>query len=692
MRERVTHRLGGRGAGVHINTFHSLCAALLREGGRAIGIEPGFAIGRSRELNRLIGGAIGRVRGAPPSLGPRDALRAVERHDRLSGDDNADIEPWEAELAEEYRSAQRREGELDFDGLVAEARRLLGEHPEALDAFIARGGQGLRLKHLLIDEFQDTNRVQYDVARLLAAGGAGVTAVGDPDQSIYSFRGGDAGNSARFLADFGAAREMKLTRTYRSTRRILGAARGVLGAGRASDGAPVSTGKAAGDAVTIWECADEREEGRLVAAAITAAMQADGRSYGDFAVLYRTGAQAAAAEAALAQAGIPARIVRRSDREGRREVTYFERSDVGEALALLRLAAKPNDAEALRAALPMAGSAADRACTAIAARARKDGVSLVVAASRVGSSRGQSARAAAGVSAAAAAGVAALDGAASDRRRVPDDPLAVTPYEGDEEMRGLMGPEAAEAGGGTAPPSAVLREVLGAGGAKHWLGATAQPDSREVLGQLVRRAAAFDTTPGRAGVLAFLGECDALRGAARGDAEAPSAVSLMTIHSAKGLEFPVAFIVGMEEELLPGYRKGASELIEERRVCYVAMTRAIDRLYPHVGARAHRREARGATTAQRVAVPRGHPGVGCHAVPRRRGDWPRRGAGVMCGACDAELAAFVAEAFTAKTAEPLDPAGDEAIDRLTAVLAPGVTVVGAATPTATRSRERIVVV
>ncbi|HEY7529116.1 MAG TPA: UvrD-helicase domain-containing protein [Gemmatimonadota bacterium] len=554
MRERIERLVPGADPRwLQVGTFHSICARLLRRAAPLLGYPPDFTIYDAEDslavLNPLV------ARHGLAGLTPR-AVRA-----RISSAKNAmltpaDLEgrargPVEARIAEiwaAYEDALARSAAWDFDDLLRSAVAALETSP----ALLAR--ERRRFGHVLVDEYQDTNRAQYRFVRLLAEEHRNLCVVGDDDQSIYAFRGADPRNILELERDFPETRTVRLEQNYRSTRTILDVAHGVVSRNAGRKPKRLWTENPAGAAVELRIAPDEREEAQDLAERILA-LRDEGGSAGDAAVLYRTNAQSRAIEDALRRARIPYRLVG--------GIRFYERREVKDALAWMRAIANPRDDLSFRRLLgaPRRGIGG-KTVEALAARAAELRVSLQEAAATEGGEAGRSAPAGAagGGARVSAAGRAARGGALREvaallarfRDRASREPVA-----------GFVG------------------DLLEESGLLAWHGESGEPEAEdrvENLRELIASAREAETS-GRGDLASFLEEIALLSEV--DDAEfGPGAATLLTLHNAKGLEFPTVFIAGVEEGLLPLARAGEEpdDVEEERRLFYVGLTRARERV------------------------------------------------------------------------------------------------------------------
>ncbi len=545
MTERVEPLLGARSHGMWVHTFHSACARLLRREITRFGYTTRFTIldaddqrAAARESLRELqldekrfapAAVVGRISRAKQDLRTPEQERAAAK------------DPWSQKCAavyERYQSKLERANSLDFDDLIVLGVRLL-EDPEAGAPYREQ------FRHVLVDEYQDTNHAQYRLVRALVAAHRSITAVGDEDQSIYRFRGADVGNILRFEEDFPDARVVRLERNYRSTQAILDASGSVIGHNDRRYPKRLWTDRGRGSAVVLYQAADAGDEAVWVARQIRA-LRPEVEGFGDFAVLYRTRAQSRALEEALLGAGIPYVVVG--------DLRFYDRKEVKDARAYLRLVSNPMDWACFRRAVaaPRRG-VGEATLAALAEHMAQTGESLPSALEHAGDIPG------AGRAAAPLAAFAKLL----------------------EELRAL----AAGEGGQPAEVAEVVLAVLDRSGLYAELRAEGTEEARtryENLGELVNvaRQNGPQVGSGLEGLAQFL-EQAALIADADQVPSGEGAVVCLTLHAAKGLEFPCVFLTGLEEGLFPHSRslEDAEGIAEERRLCYVGMTRAKRRLF-----------------------------------------------------------------------------------------------------------------
>lgn len=550
MRERAGALLGERAAEPHLGTFHSMCARWLRIHGEDIGLSPDYVIYDDADQQALMKRVLEELRVDPRRFPPRSVLNAISRAKSELRDADAVMGRADTYFAEvvarafpRYRDGLRAASALDFDDLLAETVRLFRESEEALER---RAGQYL---HVLVDEFQDTNPAQYALTRQLASAHGNVCVVGDPDQGIYSWRAADARNTRHFLRDFPDATTYLLERNYRSTQPILDAASAVIANNASHIERDLWSERKEGRALTVHEAYNDEAEGEFVARE-AGRLTAAGRGRGEIAVLYRTNAQSRPIEDALVRHRIPYRLVG--------GVRFYQRREIKDLVAYLRLAHNRLDEASLRRIVNVPARGIGAATVArLGEYAGETGLAPWDACEAV--ARGEPV---AGVGARSAAAVRRFVASIEAMRAERDRPLA--------ELLDFV--------------------LLESGYVDYLRGQDEGAGEREENALQLRSVMAQyeDTTGGGAGDLAsflqdvaLVADVDDLDGAGE-------ALTLITLHAAKGLEFPVVFLTGMEEGMLPHIRSfdDPRQMEEERRLAYVGITRAGDAVYL---TRAHRR-------------------------------------------------------------------------------------------------------
>jgi DNA helicase II / ATP-dependent DNA helicase PcrA len=549
MRERVEHLVGRRARVMWVSTFHSACVRILRREADKLGRTKTFTIYDQADSLRLITLVskdldIDSKRSTPRSLLNRISSLKSELidPDTFSARAESDAEEQLAEVYAEYDRRLARANAFDFDDLIGATVALLQLFPSVATEF------RMRFRHVLVDEYQDTNHAQYTLVRELTTPpddetpAAELCVVGDADQSIYAFRGATIRNIEEFERDFPNARTVLLEQNYRSTQNILSAANALISKNDDRREKRLWTDAGAGEPIVLYVADNEHDEAAFVAEEVRALGISDGVRPGDVAVFYRTNAQSRALEEMLIRAAIPYRVVG--------GVKFYERREIRDALAYLRLLVNPDDDLSARRVLnvPKRGIG-DRAEEVVDTFARQQRIPFYAALVR---SREM--------------------GALAPRSR-----LAIEGFvELIEGLRALVD--------ANTPPALVLQAVLEQSGYLRELqnSLDIQDETRvENLGELEAVAAEYaEANPGE-GLAAFLETVALVADSDELPGDESGLVTLMTLHTAKGLEFPVVFLTGMEENIFPHQRSQGDprEMAEERRLAYVGVTRARERLY-----------------------------------------------------------------------------------------------------------------
>ena len=563
MRARLEALIPGGTQGLTVGTFHGIAHRLLRRHWREAGLPEGFQILDSDDQLRLVKRVIAGLGLDDAKYPHRQAAWQInhwkdegKRPDGIEHRDHPVTHTF-VRIYQAYEDACRRAGLVDFGELLLRAHELWLKNPAVLDHYQQRW------RHLLIDEFQDTNTLQYAWIRVLAGATGKVFAVGDDDQSIYGWRGAKVENMAQFLRDFPGARTIKLEQNYRSTSTILKAANSVIERNGSRLGKQLWTAGDDGERIALYAAYNEQDEARFVIERIREYIDEHGAAM-DCAILYRSNAQSRNFEEQLVQRNIKYRVY-----GGQR---FFERAEVKDALAYLRLTANRHDDAAFERAVntPPRGIG-DRTLDALRRRARAENTSMWEA---VLSELSSGSELAGRAKNALKAFLTLIDGMARAFTAVPP--------EGNGEAR-------SEDEG--SDKSLTLAEQIDHAITHTGLRDFYEKDSRgnaesrvENLDELVNVASRFERTTedidaGLSELSAFLSHATLESGEGQGEA-GDDCVQLMTLHSAKGLEFPVVFLVGMEEGLFPSQRSVDDEgrLEEERRLAYVGITRAREKL------------------------------------------------------------------------------------------------------------------
>ncbi len=581
MRERVEQLVGPRARSMWVMTFHSACVRILRREATKLGMRSTFSIYDAADSQRLMSMVLRDMDLDPKRYNPRSFSHQVSNLKnelvdeetfarRVGAEDGAHSTHQEQILAEAYTEYQRRlrqANALDFDDLIMTTVHLLQAFPDVAEHYRRR------FRHVLVDEYQDTNHAQYQLVRELvggtSSGGAGgrapdggpvdageyavgpseLVVVGDADQSIYAFRGATIRNIVEFEEDYPQARTILLEQNYRSTQTILTAANAVIARNEGRRKKNLWTDAGSGEQIVGYVGDNEHDEASFVARTIDSLGDEHDVRPGDVAVFYRTNAQSRALEEVFVRVGLPYKVV-----GGTR---FYERREIKDALAYLRVLSNPTDTVNLRRIInvPKRGIG-DRAEACIAALAERERIPFVAALGRPDDAPGIATR-----SATAIKGFTALLEALG---RVRDDD---------------------EAGIGD-----LLEAILDKSGYLDELRKSPDPQDEtrvENLAELVAVAREFDTSRVETGEVISLEDfLEQVSLVADAD-EIPDAdddggvVTLMTLHTAKGLEFPVVFVTGLEDGTFPHLRSLAdpTELQEERRLAYVGITRARERLH-----------------------------------------------------------------------------------------------------------------
>ncbi|RKN05187.1 DNA helicase PcrA [Streptomyces radicis] len=554
MKERVTELVGPRANAMWVMTFHSACVRILRRESKLLGFTSSFSIYDAADSKRLMALVCRDLDLDPKRFPPKSFSAKVSnlKNELIDAEDfaaqAAGGDGFEKTLAEAYalyQSRLREANALDFDDIIMTTVHLLDAFPDVAEHYRRR------FRHVLVDEYQDTNIAQYTLIRLLVAAPtegepAELCVVGDADQSIYAFRGATIRNILQFEQDFPDARTLLLEQNYRSTQTILSAANAVIA--RNEDRRPKSlwTNEGAGARIIGYVADTEHDEAQFTADEIDRLSDAGDARAGDVAVFYRTNAQSRVFEEVFIRVGLPYKVVG--------GVRFYERREVRDVLAYLRVLANPEDTVPLRRVLnvPKRGIG-DRAEAMLEALALRERISFAQALRRVDEAYGMAARSANAI------------------KRF--NALL-------EELRTVV-----ESGAG---PATVLEAVLERTGYLAELQASTDPQDEtrvENLQELAAVALEFEQDRGEEnpGTLADFLEQVALVADSDEipDDEGDGVITLMTLHTAKGLEFPVVFLTGMEDGVFPHMRSlgKTKELEEERRLAYVGITRARQRLY-----------------------------------------------------------------------------------------------------------------
>jgi DNA helicase-2/ATP-dependent DNA helicase PcrA len=559
MKERVSALVGPRARSMWVSTFHSMCVRVLRAEAKALGLKSSFSIYDADDSKRLMT-MVGRELDLDPKRYPARSLTVQvsnlknELVTPQAWADKASTAPEKvlADVYARYQSRLRGAHALDFDDLIMTTVRLFQTQPDIAELYRRR------FRHVLVDEYQDTNHAQYMLVRELTVGPepadaaessapAELAVVGDADQSIYAFRGASIRNILEFERDYPDATTIMLEQNYRSTQTILSAANAVIA--RNPDRKPKNlwSDAGSGEQLTGYVAETEHDEAAWVAQRIEELRDAEDAAASDVAVFYRTNAQSRVFEEVFIRVGLPYKVVG--------GVRFYERREIRDALAYLRVIANADDVVSLRRILntPRRGIG-ERAEACVEVFAAQEGISF---------------------------------GAALERADVVPG-LAPRSMNAIQEFTSMMTGLRGVAAGPDATPAAILEAVLDQTGYLRELQGSSDPqdESRlDNLRELVSVASEFEQQRAALGepadLDAFLEQVSLIADADTVPDATGGVVTLMTLHTAKGLEFPVVFLTGMEEGVFPHMRSlnEPDEMAEERRLAYVGITRARSRLY-----------------------------------------------------------------------------------------------------------------
>ncbi|MBN1447874.1 MAG: UvrD-helicase domain-containing protein [Bacteroidetes bacterium] len=541
MRERIETVVPGEAARrICMGTFHSTFARLLRREADRIGFHRNFSIYDTDDSQSLIKNIMGDL-----GINTQQVAPAAVRH-AISSAKNRMMTPEQLEekafdiferkvsqVFAEYGKRLRAANAMDFDDLLLHPIRLLDAHPDVLDAWQQQ------FRFILIDEYQDTNQAQYQIVRRLAEAHQNICVVGDDAQSIYAFRGADIRNILDFERHFRDVKVFRLEQNYRSTKTILAGADSVIKHNTKQIAKTLWTENDAGDLITVLETADEAEEAHKIVQCMQEEAHRRKLQLNDFAVLYRTNAQSRAIEDAMRRSGIPYTIVG--------GVEFYRRKEIKDILGYLRLIVNPSDDEAaLRVINYPTRGIGQTTVNRLRTYAADEEVTFFEAAINVARVPGMT--------------TAAI-------RRVEGFIRLIQKY---ASLRREI--SAGELVGSLIDELAIVASYKNEGTAE----ARARLDNVQ---ELLSAISDFHTEEGQNTLEAFLEQASLVSDIDSYD-ESRNAVTLMTLHAAKGLEFPVIFLVGMEEGLFPSSMAiDRDEVEEERRLCYVGMTRAMQKLY-----------------------------------------------------------------------------------------------------------------
>ncbi|MER6917288.1 DNA helicase PcrA [Streptomyces sp. NPDC000594] len=558
MKERVEQLVGPRAQAMWVSTFHSACVRILRRESKKLGFTSSFSIYDAADSKRLMALVCRDLDLDPKKFPPKSFSAKVSnlKNELIDEETFADsaADGFEKTLAQAYRMYQARLREanaLDFDDIIMTTVHILQAFPDVAEHYRRR------FRHVLVDEYQDTNRAQYTLVRELVGEGyedlppAELCVVGDADQSIYAFRGATIRNILQFEEDYPEATTILLEQNYRSSQTILSAANAVIERNESRRPKNLWTNAGAGARITGYVADTEHDEAQFVADEIDRLTDAGDAKAGDVAVFYRTNAQSRVFEEIFIRVGLPYKVVG--------GVRFYERKEVRDVLAYLRVLANPEDSVPLRRILnvPKRGIG-ERAEAMIDALSLREKITFPQALIRVDEAYGMAAR--------SANAVKRFNVLMSELRTIVDS---------------------------GAGPAVVLEAVLERTGYLAELQASTDPQDEtriENLQELAAVALEFEQARAEGGEegagtlaefleqVALVADSDQIPDE---DEDGSGVITLMTLHTAKGLEFPVVFLTGMEDGVFPHMRAlgQKKELEEERRLAYVGITRARERLY-----------------------------------------------------------------------------------------------------------------
>lgn len=619
MRERVAALLGGRTRGMWVSTFHAMCVRILRDDADKIGYDKNFSIYDTDDLKRLVKTIMIELDADPKQISPAVLLSQISQAKNAlmsPADVHKKYEGTNARgelIADVYERLERRLKNLsamDFDDLLLKCHELFSKYPEVLESYQER------FRYILVDEYQDTNAVQYALTNMLARKYKNLMVVGDDDQSIYSWRGADISNILSFKKDYPDAHLVKLEQNYRSTGHILSAANAVVSHNARREKKALYTKAGAGAKVEVFQAQDDRDEGRWIGAEIEK-LHDNGTAFGDIAVFYRTNAQSRILEDMLLRAGVPYKIV-----GGTR---FFDRAEIRDVMAYLKAIVNPRDdvsvmriinvprrgigqtsIEKIQAYAQAHNCSFFQACevatsvesdVALTSRIRAQLDSFVNLIKEEARERGSLEQIVSSIiekthlieahlsehsvdGESRAENVREFVSVAAEFEASHDDMHEVLESLSDLKKAGVIDTAQAQDSASDADADAASGAAAASNPAS-----TFALDAAEALASAPSPApsapeAAQDLDAPSEKLEAFIewlslrSDLDTLMGES-------SAVTLMTVHAAKGLEFPIVFVAGMEDGIFPhtGFEKSDCNIEEERRLAYVAITRARKKLF-----------------------------------------------------------------------------------------------------------------
>jgi len=547
MKERLERLMGPQARDLTMGTFHATCAMLLRREGDAIGLDRTFTIYDDEDQQDVIKQVMEELELDPKRFKPQAILATISnaKSQLLTAEEyrlrvQNYFEEVVSRVYQRYQELLDRANAVDFDDLLLKTYLLFHHHPDILERWQDR------YLHVMVDEFQDTNVAQYAIARQLSGKHRNLCVVGDPDQSIYSWRNADIRNILSFQRDFPDAKTVTLQHNYRSTKTVLEAASAVIAANTQRIPQHLTTSNPQGSLITVTEAYNEEEEAQFILREVERLAKTQNQSYRDCAVMYRTNAQSRALEEACLRIGVPYKLVG--------GVKFYQRREVKDVLAYLRVLSNPGDEVSLARILnvPPRGIGT-KTVDQLTFMARARGLSLY----------------------------ATLEGLdqANPADNIPWTPRSHKALMGFVHLLQGLRREAEHL-----QVADLVEAVVEQTGMRAHLKADRQEGEErlENVAELKAAAGEFNTLDSQEGLATLLERAALMSDVDKLDEE-QQGITLITLHQAKGLEFPVVFIAGMEEGLLPHIRairdEDPAQMEEERRLCYVGMTRAKERLY-----------------------------------------------------------------------------------------------------------------
>lgn len=522
-------------------TFHSICMRILRVNSAEAGLLPGFSVYDTDDSKKACAAAMKRCNIDEKTLPLKSVINEISRaKDKLIGPDEymaqvgTDYRRKQiARIYQEYQSALRSSNALDFDDIIFRTVILLREHEDIRQKYQNR------FRYVSVDEYQDTNEAQFVLTTLLSDGYKNIMVVGDDDQSIYRFRGATIANILGFDRKYADATVIKLEQNYRSTGNILGAANSIIANNKGRRGKTLWTDKNTGELIVVKETPDQNSEARFITETISRQVREGKRSCKDFAVLYRTNAQAQVIETSFAKSGVPYRTLGTT--------RFYDRKEIRDIIAYLHVVNNPADNERLKRIInEPKRKIGDKTVADIERIARDEGCTMfeVIQRARI---------------------YAELSRSVESLRRFAEL------IEGLKILSDAM------------PLAEFVQNVTDMSGYRQMLidGGEQERDRIENIDELISGVLEYQKNNEEATLTGYLEEVALVADVDKYD-ESADAVILMTIHSSKGLEFPVVFLPGMEDGIFPGMKTitgPQDEMEEERRLAYVAVTRAKEKLY-----------------------------------------------------------------------------------------------------------------